>query len=243
MSKQPKHLLGVSADAKTVKGEKKGYLTGIMYLAPANTSGVINVCANASEGCKASCLNTAGRAGMFPMILEARKAKTLWMVNDYDTFEAQLVRDIEALVRKAERENMTPCVRVNGTSDLPKLAWKMAARFPNVQFYDYTKHPAPWMHTRENYHLTFSLSETNEAQAREALAHGVNVAVPFFVKKGKPLPTTFLGVPVIDGDETDLRFLDKAKGVVVGLRAKGKAKKDCTGFVRQPELVQIGGSL
>jgi len=241
--RRPKKLLGVSADAKTVKGEKKGYLTGILYLAPSNTSGIIDVCANASEGCKASCLNTAGRAGMFPAILRSRKAKTVWLVKDPTSFEAQLVKDIEALIRKAEREDMIPCVRINGTSDLPKIAWKMAERFPNVQFYDYTKHPAPWKHTRANYHLTFSLSETNEASALEALAHGINVAVPFFTKRSEPLPPTFLGVPVIDGDETDLRFLDKQRGVIVGLRAKGKAKKDCTGFVRQSDLVQIGNKL
>jgi hypothetical protein len=238
--KRPANLLGVSADAKTIKGEKKGVLTGIMYLAPADTSDVINVCANASEGCKASCLNTAGRAGIFPAILEARKAKTKWMVNDPTSFKAQLVKDISALDRKAQRENMTPAVRINGTSDLPKLAWEMAEKFPHMQFYDYTKHPRPWEHTRPNYHLTFSLSENNEPQAREALAHGINVAVPFFVKKGAPLPKEYLGVPVIDGDETDLRFLDKEKGVVVGLRAKGRAKKDTTGFVKaNPDLVQI----
>jgi hypothetical protein len=51
------------------------------------------------------------------------------------------------------------------------------------------------------------------------------------------LPATFTiggkSFPVINGDETDLRFLD-AKGVIVGLRAKGKARKDTTGFVRTP---------
>jgi len=171
---------------------------------------------------------------------EARKAKTKWMVKDPESFKAQLGKDIEALVRKSERLGMTPAVRINGTSDLPKLAWEMAEKYPDVQFYDYTKHPRPWEHTRPNYHLTFSLSETNEAAAKAALDHGVNVAVPFFVKKGAPLPKEFLGRPVIDGDLTDLRFLDKGDGVVVGLRAKGRAKKDVTGFVKHnPDLVQI----
>lgn len=52
-------LLSVSADAKTVKGNEYGYLTGILYLAPANLSGY-EVCPKASDGCKAGCLFYAG---------------------------------------------------------------------------------------------------------------------------------------------------------------------------------------
>lgn len=234
------NLLSVSADAKTSKGEKRGYLTGILYLSPADSSGIVNVCASATPGCKASCLNTAGR-GAFDSVQAGRLRKMKWMVSDRDSFVLQLMTDITALVKKARREGMTPCVRLNGTSDLPWLAQRLAGAFPEVQFYDYTKHPEPWKRTLPNYHLTFSLSETNDNAAKQALAHGINVAVAFHVKRGQPLPAIYLGVPVIDGDLTDLRFTDQ-KGVIVGLRAKGRAKKDCTGFVRNPGLVQIEGS-
>lgn len=236
-------LLSVSADAKTVKGEKKGVLTGILYLAPAHESekfGGMNVCAHATKGCMDSCLFTAGRAAYFPRINQSRIRRTVWLKEDRRMFVNQLAHDIEALVRKAKREGYKPAVRVNGTSDLPWLAHGMASLFPKVQFYDYTKHPQPWERTLPNYHLTFSLSESNELHARQALDFGVNVAVVFHVKRGHPLPKTFWGYKVIDGDLSDLRFKDPS-GVIVGLRAKGRAKKDCTGFVQANPLVQIGG--
>ncbi len=222
-------LLSVNADAKTVKGVKKGYLTGILYLAPANTSGY-QVCANSTPGCRAACLFTAGRAGCFPRINDARILKTQWLMNDRPGFMTQLSRDICALERKAMREDLIPCVRLNGTSDLIWLATGLAQAFRDIQFYDYTKHPQPWERVRSNYHLTFSYSESNAVECCQALEHGVNVAMVFDVKRGQPLPKTWCNYKVIDGDLSDLRFLDP-KGVIVGLRAKGKAKKDTTGFV------------
>jgi hypothetical protein len=250
-------LLSVSADAKTVKGEKKGYLTGILYLAPADESGVVNVCTNSSPGCRAACLYTAGRVAYFPAINRARIRRTKEFVKDRPMFIEQLHKDIDSAIRKAKRENMTPCFRLNGTSDLPWLGVYFSSIFQDVQFYDYTKHPRPWLRTRENYHLTFSLSENNHDHAMEALAHGINVAVVFDTKRGQPLPKFWEGYKVYDGDETDLRFkngktsnsgsspsnagLTKLRGVVIGLRAKGRAKKDCTGFVQK--LVQIGDKI
>jgi hypothetical protein len=229
-------LLSVSADAKTIKGEKQGFLTGILYLAPANTSG-INVCAAATDGCKAGCLNKAGRAAIFPMIEQARIRKTRELFADRNTFLVQLRKDIQALVRKADRENMIPCVRLNGTSDLPWLGMRMAEEFPGVQFYDYTKIPNAHLRTSPNYHITFSKSEVNAGECFSALTKGISVAVVFAVKKGRALPATYGGWNVVDGDLSDLRFLDP-KGVIVGLRAKGPAKRDCAGFVINP-LVQI----
>lgn len=137
----------------------------------------------------------------------------------------------------AARQGLTPAVRVNGTSDLPQLAMKMAREFPDVQFYDYTKIPRPWTRARANYHLTFSLSESNFQDAWKALQHGMNVAVVMDVRKSGELPGEWRGVPVVDGDTHDLRFLDAKRGrsgfgSVIGLRAKGKARKDTSGFVQ-----------
>lgn len=232
-------LLSVSADAKTIKGKKIGFLTGILYLAPADTSG-INTCTNASEGCKKACLFTAGRAGIFPKVNQARIRKTRELFANRAEFIAQLRKDIESVVRKAKREHLRPCVRINGTSDLPWLARMMARQFPEVQFYDYTKHPQAWSRTLPNYQLTFSHSENNLADCKDALVRHVNVAVVFDVKRGHALPQYWHGYRVIDGDVSDVRFIDE-RGVVVGLRAKGKAKKDCSGFVVKSELVQLGG--
>jgi hypothetical protein len=224
-------ILQVSSDSKTVKGEKFGYLTGIMYLAPADLSGVINVCPKAGN-CKVGCLNKAGR-GIFDSTQQARIRKTRYMVEQPEAFIASLRYDIAALERKAERLGLIPCVRVNGTSDLPKLARQMAGEFPTVQFYDYTKIPRPWQRTLPNYHLTFSLDgmDSNLTDTLDALKHGVNAAVVFDTRKGQSLPTTWMGYRVIDGDLSDLRFHDTA-GVVVGLRAKGLARKDTSGFVQ-----------
>lgn len=214
-------------NTKTTKGEAMGYLTFIMHLAPSTLSGY-NTCPMASAGCASACLNTAGR-GRFTATQEARIRKTRWFFENRDGFMAQLVKDIEAAIRKAKRENMTPVFRLNGTSD---IRWESVAvgafrnvmeMFPAVQFYDYTK----LTNRRDipaNYHLTFSRSETNETDALRMLAQGMNVAVVF-----DTLPEKWAGVKVIDGTETDLRFLDE-ECVIVGLVAKGKARKDTSGF-------------
>ena len=215
-------------NTKTVKGESLGYMTFIMHLAPSTLSGY-NTCPMASEGCASACLNTAGR-GRFTATQEARIRKTKWFFERRHSFMLQLVKDIEAAIRKAGREGMTPVFRLNGTSD---IRWEtvpivggfrnIMERFPTVQFYDYTK----LTNRRDipsNYHLTFSRSESNDGYVVEMMNRGMNVAVVF-----DTLPETYLGAKVIDGTETDLRFLDE-KGVIVGLLAKGKAKKDTSGF-------------
>jgi len=219
-------------NTKTVKGEAMGYMTFIMHLAPSTLSGY-NTCPMASAGCAAACLNTAGR-GRFTAIQEARVRKTRWFFENRDTFMAQLVKDILAAIRKAGRENMVPVFRLNGTSD---IRWEtvqvggfrnIMEMFPQVQFYDYTK-----LQNRRNlpanYHLTFSRSEENYGQVDHMMQQGYNVAIVF-----DSLPSSYNGYKVIDGTETDLRFLD-TPGVIVGLLAKGKAKKDLSGFT-----VQIG---
>ena len=248
-----KKLLGIDTNYKTAKGQKQGYMTGILYLAPANLSG-FEVCPQRSPGCTAACLNTAGRGGMNCVQL-SRLNKTLWYFDDRDGFMWQLIKDIEALVRKAKREGFTPVVRLNGTSDIPwervtvPGADNIMGRFPDVQFYDYTKITKRALaHARgdmpSNYHLTFSMTEANDADCREVIEEGGNVAAVF-----AEIPSTFqVGTwdhytiaPVVDGDESDLRFNDSypqgmrslvRTGVVIGLKAKGKARKDTSGFVR-----------
>ena len=221
-------VLGFNADAKTVKGLKQGYLTGIMYLAPANLSG-INMCPKASEGCKAACLFSAGR-GRFYAISRARIIKTLAFTFDKPRFTATIKKSIKSLLTKAKNKGLIPVCRLNGTSDiLWELNTDIIQSYPDLQFYDYTKiakrfiFPLP-----KNYHLTFSLSETNEDDARQVLANGHNVAAVF---RTDVYPTEYLGNRVTSGDNTDLRFLDD-KGTIIALKAKGKAKKDTSGFVK-----------
>lgn len=215
---------------KTSKGEKLGILTGILYLAPAKISGY-EVCPQRSEGCTRACLYTAGM-GAFSNVQKARIEKTKQFFENREAFLEQLRKDIKALVKKAEKLNMTPAVRLNGTSDIEWTRTGLMKEFPEIQFYDYTKVMRRVVENDiPNYHITFSKNECNDEQSEWVLKNGGNVAVVFSTKKGEALPSTWKGYPVYDGDDTDARFLDPKGGYVVGLRAKGKAKKDTDGFV------------
>ena len=234
-----KNILSVQADAKTSKGVELGFLTGILYLAPHTSSGVGNTCPMAKVAqCHKACLYTAGRGAM-NSVQKARIAKTERFFNDREAFIGDIVYSIKALIRKAEREGLTPLVRLNGTSD---ISWEnikvgdynnIFEAFPNVQFYDYTKIP-----NRDgiplNYDLTFSYSGVEGWQKHvERAKVNINlrrIAVVFSHRERAP--RQFNGWPVVDGDNTDVRHLDGSR-TIVGLYAKGKAVKDKTGFVVQ----------
>jgi hypothetical protein len=225
-----KTLLSVDTNAKTIKGQKRGFMTGILYLAPDRVSGLFNACPNASNGCRNLCLYYAGR-GAFNSVQKARTAKTIFYVKDREAFLATLKENVTSVIRKAKAKKMIPVIRLNGTSDIGWERHGIIQAFNETQFYDYTKNFVRMLSylsgaMPSNYSLTFSRSETNESQCLEVLNRGGNVAVVF----RNELPTHWNGFPVINGDENDLRFLDP-KGVVVGLKAKGKAKSDTTGFV------------
>ena len=245
-----------TGNPKTLKGIKVGYNTFILHLAPANLSGY-EVCPKRTVGCTESCLNTAGRGGMFKkgentnVIQKARIRKTKLFFEDRDAFMNQLVKDIQLGIKQSEKLGLIPVFRLNGTSDIPfeKIrvngttgttgttgTRNIFATFPNVQFYDYTKILGRKVKDIPNYHLTFSQAESNDGDVSKALADGMNVSVVFGVKKTEPLPNDYKGVPVYNGDESDLRFLDP-KGCIVGLYAKGRAKKDTTGFVKYPTIM------
>lgn len=221
-----RNVLSVQADAKTKKGSSQGYLTGILYFAPAKLSG-IEVCPARSKGCTAACLFSAGR-GRFYSVTRARIVKTLAFHLDRQRFVDTIKKSIASLKTKAKNKNMIPVVRLNGTSDLPWDRFTdIIQTFSDVQFYDYTKIKSRIKDVLpSNYQLTFSLSEENLETAKLALQNKINVAAVFF-----EVPKTYQGKPVIDGDKTDLRFLDEQGGFVVGLKAKGLAKKDKSGFV------------
>lgn len=231
-------LLGIDTNAKTVKGQKKGFLTAILYMLPWKFAGVGNVCPMADTAkCHEGCLNTAGR-GAFSNVQLARKRKTELFYAQRTPFMQTVVDDVRRAIRKAEKVGATPLVRLNGTSD---VRWEtipvtigdttypnIMSAFPHVQFYDYTKIVGRTVPS--NYDLTFSYSGVPDFKpfADRAIAEGMRIAVVF--RHRDKIPTTFMGMPVVDGDDTDIRHLDP-KGVVVALYAKGKAKKDTTGFV------------
>jgi len=233
-----KALLSVSSDAKTIKGETLGFLTGILYLAPATTT-KWNTCSMAKTAkCDVACLFTAGR-GAFSSVQLARINKTEWFFTERNTFMQQLVVDIAKLIKKANKKGLQPLVRLNGTSD---IRWESVAftdvngieyvnifaAFPDVTFYDYTK-DANRKDLPSNYDVTFSYSgvEGFQPYVEKALLNNMRMAVVF--RKEQDIPMTFMGIPVVSGDNSDVRHLDDK--VIVGLYAKGKAKLDTTGFV------------
>lgn len=219
------------ANTKTVKGQVAGYLTGILYLAPHKLSGK-NMCPHATAGCIKACLNTAGR-GQFTSIQEARLKKTRWLLHDRFSFVLQLIKDIQSLKAKAKREGLVPCVRLNGTSDLrwELIAPELFTEFSDVQFYDYTKYP-PEKRAKlpANYHLTFSATEHESPETLNAKLQRGNAAIVVSAEL-KDSMLSNAKMQCVDGDKDDLRFLDPAHNYLVLLTAKGKAKRDTSGFV------------
>lgn len=209
-----------------------GYEVAILHLAPHDLSGR-NVCARASLGCRFCCYNFSGRAGIklkdgtLNTIQAARIRRTNFYFDDPVGFRRTLTREVESFLRRCERRGVKPALRLNGTSDLPKLSIEFATAFPGLQVYEYTKLLAFCDHDRlpPNLDLTFSRSEENEDECREALARGFRIAIVTDDDADE-----LFGFPTVDGDCHDLRFLDPAP-CVVRLAPNGRALRDRTGFV------------
>ena len=232
-----KLLSSLNSNSKLEKSNKvqDKYLNVNMYMHPSSTK----ICPYQDIAkCKEPCLNTAGLGGVYKSIQDARKRKTDLFLNDKDTFMEYIIEDITKFVNYCDKKGKLPAVRLNGTSDIQWETIKVNGKtifelFPTVQFYDYTKIPTRKTKHIPNYHLTWSYSEANQKYADRFSDVEHNKAVVF---NTKTLPSFFKGLKVIDGDTHDMRFLDE-DNVVVGLRAKGKAKTDTSGFVIQ--AVQI----
>jgi len=234
--KKPIRLMFKSGNPKTIKNQSVSGLEDIVIqflnLAPSDLSGY-NMCPMASIGCKKACLHTAGNPVFQAQKDMGRINRARFYMQDRPNFMKQLVRELENFVKWCKKNNKIGVVRLNTTSDISWEIFEIFEKFPTLQFYDYTKIQKRAMKFARgeyppNYHLTYSLNEDNYNKAIKVLKNGGNVAVVF----RKDLPKTFSGYKVINGDEHDLRYLDK-KNVVVGLKAKGKAKKDTSGFVME----------
>lgn len=228
-------ILG-TASAKTIKGERIGFLTAICYLKPDEI-----LCPHAKlAGCLGPCLQSAGR-GAFNSVQLARIAKTEYFKNNRRAFMLSMAADVWAIKNKAEKRQLIPLIRPNGTSDIP---WEnipvidgrnIFQLFPEVQFYDYTKHPSRNLEgkTAGNYDLTFSYSGiTPQKITIKGLLNPHNSRVAVVFDKRENIPATFHAWPVIDGDNSDVRHIEP-RAVVVALYAKGKARTDSSGFTQR----------
>lgn len=236
--KVPTSLLSTNND-KTIKGEKKGYITYIMYLAPhtQNSKG-INLCSHASKGCAKACLFNSG-AARFDRVQNGKINKTEYYLANRKNFMLKLHNEITKIEAKFKDSDTIPTVRLNGTSDIPFEKFKIVddknifELHPNIQFYDYTKNYLRFeKELPKNYHLTFSMSEDNKDICFDLLSKGHNVAMVFAVKNENELPTEYQGYKVINGDEDDLRFLDE-QNVIVGLKYKYLTGKNTKGVNKE----------
>ena len=206
-------------------------INGILYCAPHTIAGYGTVCASSSAGCREACLYSAGR-GSYHNVQQARIARTKLWYDNRGEFIRQVESDIDAAIRRGKREGKQVYIRTGGTWDQPKL-YRHLKRYSGVEFYEYTKHELlAWTRARISHDvdLTFSLDERDRWDvAKSYMDIGLRCAVVFRVKRHMPLPEKFRGYPVIDGDLNDLRP-DDPPGIV-GLRVKGKAIHDRSGFV------------
>jgi len=223
-----RHKLLSTNNAKTIKGSKLGYMTYILYMSPfkLNSKGK-NVCSHASKGCAEACLVGSGFGGMFKSVMKGRIERTEYFLSNRVEFLHQVKSEISKALKKHKGKAIVT-IRLNGTSDIPYENLRVFEGgknifevFPKVKFYDYTKNYLRFdKELPKNYHLTFSRSETNHDKAIEILKRGFNVAMVF-----DKIPEKFEGFKVINGDESDLRFLDK-KNVIVGLKYKKMTGKN-----------------
>ncbi len=236
--KMLKLLSEARANPKLVKSQKHNYMAFPLHLAPYTVSGVGNTCPKATLGCSKACLNMAGQGGMIKKgettnkVQQARIRKTKMFFENRDEFLLQLVKDIKFAITHATKKNFTPVFRLNATSDIQWVKYKIPGTdknifetFPDIQFYDYSKIINKANLEIPNYHITFSRAENNEQDVIQAKGLGMSIAVVF-----KKLPETYMELPVFDADDSDARFLDP-KDHIIGLKAKGPAKKDTSGFV------------
>lgn len=251
---------------KAAKASGYGWLNAIHYMAPYTMAGVGNLCPNASPQCVALCLgHYSGQAGMVSNqetdtnpTRESRKSKAQLFMTSRADYMNRMARDIVKLERKAAREGLRLCVRLNGSTDIvfERIRFVLDAStltalglsdspsmtllqcFPHVQFVEYTKSPNRLGKSPSNLDLTLSYSGNNARACVQALLEGHNVAMVFH----GALPESFGGFPVINGDLHDLRHLDVKGGFIVGLTPKGrKAKRDESGFVVRHGLPQGAG--
>ena len=245
----------LSTNYKLAK-EVPGWTIRGLSLAPADiASPGKSVCTWSTVECRRVCINTSGMAqvkgGVYQgetsqerhetfmkyQIHRARIFKTLMFLSAREQFMVQLDHEIRREAESADKKGKKLAVRLNVFSD---IVWEkidvapcesIMERYPHVQFFDYTKSRVrvrsyAYGGMPSNYYLVFSRSEEeSEDDIRDIISIGVNVAVVF-----QDVPTSWLGFRVINGDESDHRFLDP-KGVIVGLKEKTRAHKDISGFV------------
>ena len=224
--------------AKTDLNTSTVYEQVIRYLMAANRSGLINLCPHSTPECRAGCLgHTSGRLQFKGQQL-AQYIRTVLYVENPLAFHIIEIDEIARHARRVNRKGFELVSRPNGTSDneYETMPWLLDCweRVGLAVAYDYTANHARkrgWQDVGSMlpYHVTHSTKERNHPNSVKPGSYTV-VAI----KKGVPVPATYNGYPVEDGDKGDMRFLDRPGHVTLG-RAKGALKKvegKADGFVK-----------
>jgi len=209
-----------------------------------------DLCCMASGTCRQACLMFGGRnssatehfAAKDPYrssITYGRARRTWRLLADPNRAIAEIAHEAFLLAGRAQKAGLKAVMRINGLSDLPGLADRIAAMVDDsIRFVDYSKIQNPALFLPGNrVFRSFSLSENrgSESFAEAVLQAGGSVSAVFH---GPWVPgSTWHGFPTIDGDAHDLRFLDPP-GTVAWLSAKGPAFSLAAGtgsFVKIPD--------
>ena len=235
-------------NVKTIKGEKADYLSAILYLMPHASGGGVTLCPHSTPACREMCLAGAGMSGL-PLQLAAKQRRTDLFHRDRVTFLDLICGDVETLVAIAEHEGVKPAVRLNGSSDIiwERVAPDLFDAFPHVAWYDYAKIPFEHRAPKLGYHLTYSVEGPKDmVRAVEYLRHGQSVAV--VVEKhqveqmaGQELYLDGVTATFVNGDESDLRFLDPPSSIVL-LKPKGRVRTTSTSGRRSPAKAPLAAS-
>ena len=232
-------LLNTSnGNTKIAKSAKSKLGTDNVRIASLSMMPNIHLCPSQEiAGCKEACLVSAGR-GRFDNVAQGRQRKTDWFLGDRDGFVVQLRKEMTSFVKTCERQSVKAVFRLNTISD---IQWEklidIGDEFSSAFLYDYTKLAGRLGKTPDNYKLMFSFSNASKYRNQLRLAMRSHADTPIAVVFDCEIPDTFLGRPVIFGDDSDIVNVQSGR-VIIALKAKGQAKNDATGFVvRDPKWV------
>ena len=187
-----------------------------------------------AAGCMKPCLKEAGMAAVFESINKARQAKTDFWHADQSGFLNQLRRELTNFLKLCRKQGVQGVVRLNVLSDIQWERHGIPQAFPDLFFLDYTKLAKRLGKTPSNYKLIFSYSDRPQYANQVKAAQQTDAPIAVVFKNG--MPSEYLDRPVVDGDQSDILNV-LAGPVVVGLKAKGPAKKDIGGFVVDNNLI------
>ena len=187
-----------------------------------------------AAGCMDGCFKCAGLAAVYESINLARQARTDYWHANQTGFLDQLRRELGNFQKLCDKQNVQGVVRLNVLSDISWEKHGIPQHFPDLFFYDYTKLAKRLGKTPSNYKLIFSYSDRPQYQKQVAAALPTGVPIAVVFKNG--MPSEYLDRPVVDGDQSDILNV-LAGRVVIGLKAKGPAKKDNGGFVVDSNLI------